>query len=326
MTLNRPATARFYKQNRPQQLRGFYHVAVTGSFTAAAEQMGLGQPAVTMQVQALERELRAKLFERKRGSVSLTPEGQVLFDVALPVIEALETIDTAFYERLGEIETGMVVCAATDSMILEVLPDLVEQFQVKFPNIELVLHSCTSLQAEDMVARGDADLGIGPVNALRRQIRFEPLDRCEYYVVVPRDHPLASSQRISLEHMTDYPLVAPILETDLWRTIQEALIRRDLHPRIPLRVASTLARFRYVEAGLGITIASLIGTPSLFAPKLVWVPLADDLPRTTIGLLTRTNSYLALPAKRFADFLAESVPGAITHSAPVFGSDPSRAS
>ncbi len=51
--------ARFYKQNRAQQLRGFYHVAITGSFSAAAERMVLSQPAVSLQVQALERELRA---------------------------------------------------------------------------------------------------------------------------------------------------------------------------------------------------------------------------------------------------------------------------
>jgi DNA-binding transcriptional LysR family regulator len=55
-----------YKQNRSQQLRGFYHVATTGSFSAAAKQMCIGQPAVTLQVQSLERELQAKLFNRKK--------------------------------------------------------------------------------------------------------------------------------------------------------------------------------------------------------------------------------------------------------------------
>ena len=63
-----------------------------------------------------------------------------------------------------------------------------------------------------------------------------------------------------------------------------------------------------MEAGLGIIVAALIGAAPESARKLVWIPLADDLPRTTVGLLTRTNSFLLLPAKRFAELLAESVP------------------
>jgi DNA-binding transcriptional LysR family regulator len=167
--------ARFYKQNRGQQLRGFYHVATTGSFSVAAEHMYLGQPAVTLQVQALERELNAKLFERRRGSVVLTPEGQVLFDLAAPLVEALESLDDAFRERLGRFEAGEVRCAAPDNVISDMLPSLVAHCNIKFPSIDLVFYSCTSLQALEMVSRGDVDLGIGAVRDLPGHIRFQQL-------------------------------------------------------------------------------------------------------------------------------------------------------
>ena len=63
--------------------------------------MCIGQPAVTLQVQSLERELQAKLFNRKKGVVSLTLDGQVLFEVAAPLVQALESLDDVFREGLG---------------------------------------------------------------------------------------------------------------------------------------------------------------------------------------------------------------------------------
>jgi DNA-binding transcriptional LysR family regulator len=304
--------ARFYKQNRAQQLRGFYHVAITGSFSTAADRMALGQPAVSLQIQALERELKAKLFERKRGAVTLTLEGRALFEVAVPVVEALETIDDAFRERLGQYEAGKVTCAATDDLVLQVLPHLVEKFTAAFPHIELVLYSCTSSQAVEMVARGDTDLGIGKVSQTHRQIRFQPLARFDNYLVAPLGHPLTRQDRVSLADVAQYPLVAPIDEGKLWQTIHRMLLVRDLEPHIVLRVASTLARLQYVEAGLGLTITSLNGVAPELMSKLAWIWLSDELPETAFGLITRANSYLSLPAKRFAEFLVTSVPASLT--------------
>ena len=311
--------ARFYKQNRAQQLRGFYHVAITGSFSTAADRMALGQPAVSLQIQALERELKAKLFERKRGAVTLTLEGRALFEVAVPVVEALETIDDAFRERLGQYEAGKVTCAATDDLVLQVLPHLVEKFTAAFPHIELVLYSCTSSQAVEMVARGDTDLGIGKVSQTHRQIRFQPLAHFDNYLVTPRDHPLTHQERVSLDDVARYPLVAPIDEGKLWQTIHRMLTARDLQPHIVLRVASTLARLQYVEAGLGLTITSLNGVTSELMSKLAWISLTDRLPETAFGLINRTSSYLSLPATRFAEFLMTSVPAQLT-----LGGEPAR--
>jgi DNA-binding transcriptional LysR family regulator len=302
---------RFYKQNRPQQLRGFYHVAVSGSFSAAAERMGLGQPAVSLQVQALEQELQARLFERRRGSVTLTPEGEILFEIAVPLVEALETVDDAFRERLGQYESGRVTCAATDHMVQQVFPDLLQRFTRRFPAIELVLYSGNSAQAVQMVVQGVADLGVGMLNAVPRHIRFRQLAAFDNYLVVPRDHPLAGREGVSLEDVARWPLVAPVEQGSLWRTIHGRLARRDLAPHVVMRVASTLARLRYVEAGLGVTITSTSEVPADLALALVWLTLPDALPRTAFGLITRANSYLSLPAKRFAEFLAETLPGVI---------------
>ncbi|MCL4533979.1 MAG: LysR family transcriptional regulator [Bacteroidetes bacterium] len=300
------APGHFYKQNRPQQLRGFYHVAVTGSFSVAAERMALGQPAVTLQVQALEQELQAKLFERKRGSIALTPEGQVLFEVAAPVVEALESLDEAFYERLGQFEAGEVRCAAPDNVVFDVLPNLVKDFNTRFPNIDLVLYSATSLQSLQMVLRGDSELGIGSVRQIPRNISFQPLAWYDNYLVVPQGHPLAGKDQVSLEDVAGCPLVAPLEAGKLYQDLNQAMERRGLHPHVVMRLASTEARLRYVQSGLGVTVAAGRRFPSEVARHLVWITLADHVPVTAYGLITRKNTYLSLAAKRFAEFVVQS--------------------
>lgn len=297
-----------YKQNRPQQLRGFYHVAVTRSFHAAAEQMSLGQPAISLQVQALEREMQAGLLKRKRGAVSLTLEGQVLFELAAPLVEALESLDEAFRERLGQYEVGEVKCAATDIVVMDVLPGLVREFRVRFPTIQVVLESCPSSQARDRLVRGDIEMAIGAVHQLPGTVLFQPLANYDSYLVVPHDHALAGRTELSLQELARYPLIAPLEGSQLWHDLQQALERRGVALQIATRLAGTEARLRYVASGLGITVVTTTGLPSDKTERFSWIPLAIHLPARTFGLMTRRNTYLSLPAKRFAEFILQAAP------------------
>jgi len=82
----------YYKHNRLQQLRGFCYATQTGSISKAAERMSLSQPSVSLQIQALERELDVVLFERRGPKIKLTPEGHILYELALPLVEGLEAL------------------------------------------------------------------------------------------------------------------------------------------------------------------------------------------------------------------------------------------
>ena len=81
-----------YKQNRFQQLRGFCYAASSGSISKAAKRMGLSQPSVTQQIQGLESELGVTLFIRRPTRMQLTHDGELLFEMARPLIEELETL------------------------------------------------------------------------------------------------------------------------------------------------------------------------------------------------------------------------------------------
>src|SRR5262245_679344 len=111
-----------YKQNRLQQLKGFCAVVETGSVSKAAGRLRLTQPTVSLQVQSLERDLRATRFERHGPKIELTFEGELLYDLARPLVEGLTALDLEFESRRNNVEQGKLAIAAGESTIHYVLP------------------------------------------------------------------------------------------------------------------------------------------------------------------------------------------------------------
>ena len=87
----------YYKQNRLKQLRAFCFAAQAQSMSKAAEQMFLSQPSISLLVQSLEKDLGCRLFERQGPKIQLSTEGRTLLELALPLVEGLETLPEAFH-------------------------------------------------------------------------------------------------------------------------------------------------------------------------------------------------------------------------------------
>src|SRR6478672_41096 len=98
----------YYKQNRLQQLRGFCYAAQAQSISKAAERLFLSQPSVSLQVQALEREFKTTLFERRGPKISLTPDGKTLYELASPLVAEIDSLEETFAARRGGIERGQL--------------------------------------------------------------------------------------------------------------------------------------------------------------------------------------------------------------------------
>jgi len=94
--MNNKMPAIYYKQNRLKQLRAFCHASRTGNISEAAEQLFLSQPTVTLQIQALERELNIVLFERRGPKIQLTPEGKLLYDLSNSLVDGMDNLHETF--------------------------------------------------------------------------------------------------------------------------------------------------------------------------------------------------------------------------------------
>ena len=135
-----------YKQNRLQQLKGFCAVVETRSVSRAADRLRLSQPTVSLQIQSLERDLRASLFERRGPKIEITFEGELLYELARPLVEGLTGLDENFESRRNNVEQGRLAIAAGESTIHYVLPRAVKQFSAEHPGIVLTLNNVTGQQ------------------------------------------------------------------------------------------------------------------------------------------------------------------------------------
>ncbi len=174
-----------------QQLRGFCYAAQSGSISKAAERLFLSQPSVSLQMQALERELKCVLFERRGPRIVLTPDGKTLYELALPLVEQIEALADTFAARRGGVESGRLDIAAGESTTLYLLPQFVQRYAELYPGVELKLHNVTGRDGLAMVRADEADFAVGSMLEMRDDIEYHPMFTYDPMLIVDVDHPLA---------------------------------------------------------------------------------------------------------------------------------------
>src|SRR5215471_27458 len=198
-----------YKQNRLQQLRGFCAVVESNSVSKAAARLNLTQPTISLQVQALERELRATLFERRGPKLELTPEGTVLFELALPLVEGLSGLDRDFEARRNNVERGHLSIAAGESTIQYVLPSTVQKFAAKHPGISLALNNVTGMDGLQQLRERRVDFCVGPLLDTPPDLEFEPIVSFDPVLITAPGHPLSKHRNVTLKQISLHPLILP---------------------------------------------------------------------------------------------------------------------
>ena len=130
------ASPRFsYKSDRLKPLRAFCQTVRLGSVSRAAEALFISQPAVTLQLQALEREFGVVLFERSGRRLVPSREGQVLYEMAQPLVENLDGLAERFRDKISGLDAGELRIAANSTTILYLLPKVVAAFRQLHPQV-----------------------------------------------------------------------------------------------------------------------------------------------------------------------------------------------
>ncbi len=290
----------YYKQNRLKQLRAFCHAARTGSISEAAEKIFLSQPTVSLQIQALERELETVLFERRGPKIRLTPEGEALYKLAQPLVEGMDKLHETFAAQQGQLESGELNIAAGESTILYVLPEPLKRFTEQYPRIRIKLHNVTG--GRDGLSRlraDEADFAVGAMMEVPDDIVYKPMVTYSPALIVPLDHPLAEKEKITLEEIAPYGLILPPPSLTTWRMVDLVFRQHNLKFKSGLEAGGWEVIKKYVEMGLGISIVTdvcLTGNE-----RLVKFPLDDYFPKRTYGIVLRRGKYLSPQAQRFIE-------------------------
>jgi LysR family transcriptional regulator, low CO2-responsive transcriptional regulator len=267
------------------QLRAFHAVASEGGFTRGALRLGISQPAVTVQVRALEQRYGVALFRRLGQRIELTEFGRDLWQRTRRVFAELDDLEELMTSA-GELRVGRLEIGADGPFSVM---DLVATFIARYPGVRVAVRigNATRVLADLREAR--TDLAVLNLTLPAGELHSRALYRDRITAFVPAEHPWAPRGRLELADLAAAPLILREPGSATRALLLAALDRAGLAPRIALELGSREAVREAVLAGLGV------GT--VFERELVSDPRLRPLPIDGADLAA-TVSLACLPERR----------------------------
>ena len=273
--------------------------------TDAAQELYLSQPAISLQVRALERELDTVLFERHGPRINLTREGQELYEMARPLVESLETLNARFNRRMrGDLDSGEVVIAAGESTIIYLLPRLVRHFRKRYPNIHVQLKNVTGRDGLAMIRDDEVDFAVGSMLDVPSDIDYQPIYSYEPALILPLGHDLADNDDVKIEDISPYGLILPPRRLTTWRMVDRVFQQHQVPFNVTLEVGGWEVIKRYVELDFGVSIVT--GICLRDDDKLVAKNMSAYFPKRSYGTVMRRGKFLSPQARAFLEVTEES--------------------
>lgn len=245
MSVKRPA-----RINLPR-LWTFYNVAVTRSFTEAAQRLHLTQPAVSMQIAHLSKDLRVKLFERIEKHMELTDAGRILFRYAESIFNLADHAADEMASRTEESALRLEVAAGL-LFVEHYLPSLIGPFQRKYPRVQFQIHTGPTRPLIEKLASYEchfAFLGEVPND---KAFVTQKIAEDRVVVIVAAKHPLAKRRTIKLEELTQWPVISFAKGSETRALFEASLQRAGLTVAPVMESFSAEGIKRAVEVGVGI--------------------------------------------------------------------------
>lgn len=241
-----------------QQLRYIWEVPRNGlNVSATAQVLYTSQPGISKQIRLLEEELGVEIFARSGKHLShITAAGEQVIEVAGEILRKCEQIKQIANEFSNERE-GVLTVATTHTQARYALPPVISGFMQEYPDVSLHMNQGTPAQIAEMAADGAVDFAIATegLEAYPELVTM-PCYRWNRCVVVPKDHPLASVKKITLELLAEYPIVTYVFGFTGRSKLDEAFNLRDLTPKVVFTAADADVIKTYVRLGLGVGIVA----------------------------------------------------------------------
>ena len=300
----------YYKGNRHKQLRAFVSVVKLGTLTRAGEALYLSQPTISLQLQALERELGVVLMDRRRRRINLTDAGEALYELARPLVEGWETLDRDFQSRVEGLQAGRLVIAAGTSTIQYLLPELVRHYRERFPAVQLQLANVTGKDGLALLRADAADFAVGSMLDVPNDIAWAPVHHYDPMLIMPPDHPLAAKDKIALEDLSPYGLILPPQRLSTYRLVDLVFQQRQVPYHVAIEVGGWDVIKEYVAMGMGISIVTGICITEADSARLAVRNMKQFFPQRSYGVVMRKGKFLSAEARAFIDLIR---PGLLTH-------------
>ena len=277
-----------------QQLRLVRETVRCGlNVSEAAHALHTSQPGISKQIKDLEDELGVRIFARHgKRFTGLTDAGKALLEVIERLLLEAENVRETAREFAGA-RTGGLTIATTHTQARYALPPVVHAFRARYPGVRLALLQGSPTQIARLVIRGEADVAIA-TEALDQYAELLALPgyHWSHCVIVPADHPLAGSERVSLEELARYPIVTYSPEFAGRAHIDRAFQAKGLALEPVLAALDADVIKTYVELGLGIGIVAAMAFDAARDRGLRALDASHLFESNTTRVAVRRGAYL----------------------------------
>ncbi len=288
------------------KLRVFCTVAETKSFSKASEIIHLTQPAVSLQIQALEELYETKLFDRSSSTVTLTPAGEVLYKYAKHILSLYSSAEKEIGELTGLVK-GSVSIGASTTIGNYMLPQVIPDFRKTRQKIKINLRVGNTKRVVELLNAGNIDFGLVEGEISRQKISAEKLIDDELCLAVPPQHPWAKKKEISIFDITKEPFILREEGSGTRQVIEKYFEKHGIsiqNMKITLILGSTESIKHAVERGMGVSIFSRWAALSeVKFGTLKLLSFKEEKMMRQFSLITTKYSVLSHPADDFMSYL-----------------------
>jgi len=288
------------------QLRILKAIAQEGSFKRAADSLYVSQPAVSLQVQNLERQLDVPLFDRGGRRAQLTEAGHLLLSYGEKILSLCQETCRAI-EDLQNLQGGTLIVGASQTTGTYLLPKMIGLFRQKYPEVAVQLHVHSTRRTAWSVSNGQVDLAIigGEIPAeLAGSLEVMPYAEDELALILPIFHPFAKLDKIQKEDLYKLQFIALDSQSTIRKVIDQVLARSDIDTRrfkFEMELNSIEAIKNAVQSGLGAAFVSTSAiAKELQMGVLRCTPIEGVVVKRTLWMIFNPNRYRSKAAEAFS--------------------------
>ena len=277
-----------------QQLRYIWEVAHHGlNVSQTAQSLYTSQPGISKQIRLLEDELGVEIFTRSgKHLTNITPAGKMILETAGEILLKVDSIKQVAME-FNEKNKGSLSIATTHTQARYALPDTIQTFIERYPEVSLHMHQGTPIQIAEMAADGAVDFAIATEGLdLFGDLVMMPCYKWNRCILVQKNHPLAAIGKISLEDVAKYPIVTYVFGFTGRSKLDEAFMHHGLAPKVVFTATDADVIKTYVRLGLGIGIVAHMAYDEVADKDLVAIDASDLFEQSTTMIGCRRGTFL----------------------------------
>ncbi len=287
------------------QLRILKAIAEEGSFKKAADSLFVSQPAISLQIQNLEKQLSVPLFDRGGRKAQLTEAGSLLLAYGEKIITLCQETCRAL-EDLQNLQGGTLIVGASQTTGTYLLPRMIGLFHQKYPYVSVQLQVHSTRRTSWAVANGQVDLAIigGEVpSELQDVLQIIPYAEDELALILPPNHPLAEKETISKEDLYNLQYITLDSQSTIRKVIDQILTRCQINTnelKVGMELNSIEAIKNAVQSGLGAAFVSVTAIEKeLKMGILRRVHIQDVEIKRILSVIVNSNRYRSKAAEAF---------------------------